>query len=312
MVGQEASTDRFTAPSIAETHDLPLLGPADIRALVPLLGHRPTKMLGQNYLHDAGTLRRIVQRSGVGPGDTVLEVGPGLGSLTLALLDSGADVVAVEVDPATARLLPATIRTWRPNASQRFTLVQADAVRLTAQNVQNIDLPGGRLPNRFVANLPYNVAVPILLNVLAELPSVQSGLVMAQSEVVDRLAAGPGNKTYGVPSVKAAWDADVRRDITVNRSVFVPVPNVDSALAAFTRREPPTDQVTRSQVYDVVDAAFGQRRKMLRAALKVWAGSSSVVEEICYDAGIDPTLRGERLGVHEYARLAAAKAARSE
>src|SRR6476660_522145 len=208
-----------------------LLGPADVRALAAELDVRPTKQRGQNFVIDANTVRRIVRTSGVGPDDVVVEVGPGLGSLTLALLETGARVVAVEVSPVLAAALPATVASYAPDQADRCQVVEADALRLT-------EVPGPP-PTALVANLPYNVSVPVLLHLMMLLPSLRHGLVMVQAEVADRLAAPPGSRTYGVPSVKAAWFADVRRAGAVGRNVFWPAPHVDSGLVAFTRREPP-------------------------------------------------------------------------
>ena len=274
-----------------------LLGAAEVRRLAAELGVRPTKTLGQNFVVDANTVRRIVRAAGVGADDVVLEVGPGLGSLTLALLSVVRRVVAVEIDPVLATALPATVAAHAPGLADRLEVVTADALQLE-------HVPGPP-PTAFVANLPYNVAVPVLLRLLERLPSLQRGLVMVQAEVADRLAAPPGSKVYGVPSVKAAWYADVRRAGTVGRTVFWPAPNVDSGLVAFTRREPPAD-VVREAVFSVVDAAFAQRRKTLRAALAGWAGSADQAEAVLRAAGIDPRLRGEALAVSEFARIAAA------
>jgi 16S rRNA (adenine1518-N6/adenine1519-N6)-dimethyltransferase len=266
---------------------------------------QPTKTLGQNFVVDANTVRRIVRTAGLAPDDVALEVGPGLGSLTLALLDAVARVVAVEIDPVLAAALPATVAQRRPDAADRLTVIAADALRLTVT-------PGER-PTALVANLPYNVAVPVLLTVLETLPGVRRGLVMVQAEVADRLAAGPGDKIYGVPSVKAAWYADVRRAGAVPRTVFWPVPNVDSGLVAFTRREPPTAPdgtvVPRAEVFACVDAAFAQRRKTLRAALAGWAGSPDAAEQVLRAAGIDPRTRGEQLTVAQFVGVAAARRA---
>ena len=280
---------------------LPLLGPADVRDLAARLGVRPTKVLGQNFVHDGNTVRRIVRSAGLGPDDVALEVGPGLGSLTLALLDAVGAVTAVELDPVLAAALPVTVADRRPDAVGRLTVVPGDALRLT-------QVPGAP-PTALVANLPYNVAVPVLLTVLERFPSVRRGIVMVQAEVADRLAAGPGDRPYGIPSVKAAWHADVRRAGSVGRTVFWPVPNVDSGLVAFTRREPPATTATREEVFACVDAAFAQRRKTLRAALAGWAGSPDAAERALRAAGIDPGSRGERLGVAQFAALAAARGA---
>ncbi len=272
-----------------------LLGPADVRALAAALGVRPTKRRGQNFVVDPNTVRRIVRAAGVDAHDVVLEVGPGLGSLTLALLGCGARVVAVEVDAVLGAALPATVAERAPQAAGRLDVVVADALRVTG-------LPGPP-PTALVANLPYNVSVPVLLHLLVLLPSLRRGLVMVQAEVADRLAAPPGSRTYGIPSVKAAWFADVRRAGSVGRSVFWPAPNVDSGLVALTRREPPTTTATREEVFAVVDAAFAQRRKTLRAALRSVAGPGAVDAALEY-AGIDPRTRGEALEVAGFARLA--------
>ena len=273
-----------------------LLGPADVRALAAGLDLRPTKQRGQNFVIDANTVRRIVRDSGVTADDVVVEVGPGLGSLTLALLDVARRVVAVEVDPALAGLLPQTIADLAPGHVDRFQVVLADALRVE-------EVPGPP-PTALVANLPYNVSVPVLLHMLALLPSLERGLVMVQAEVADRLAAPPGSKVYGVPSVKAAWFADVRRAGAVGRNVFWPAPNVDSGLVAWTRREPPATSATREQVFAVVDAAFGQRRKTLRSTLKGLAGSADAAEAALRGAGVDPQARGEVVGVEGFARIA--------
>jgi 16S rRNA (adenine1518-N6/adenine1519-N6)-dimethyltransferase len=237
-----------------------------------------------------------VRASGVTPDDVVLEVGPGLGSLTLALLATAARVVAVEVDPVLARALPANIEEHAPHQADRFEVLEADALRIA-------ELPGPS-PTALVANLPYNVSVPVLLHLMALLPSLRRGLVMVQAEVADRLAAPPGSRTYGVPSVKAAWFADVRRAGSVGRNVFWPSPNVDSGLVAWTHREPPAVSATREQVFAVVDAAFAQRRKTLRSTLKGLAGSAVAAEAALAHADVDPMSRGEALGVEEFARIA--------
>ncbi len=260
---------------------------------------RPTKTLGQNFVVDANTVRSIVRRSGVGADDVVVEVGPGLGSLTLGLLDVCASVVAVEIDRALAAELPATVAARRPDRAAALTVVQADALTVTS-------LPG-RAPTALVANLPYNVAVPVLLSFLERFPSLRTALVMVQSEVADRLAAGPGSRTYGVPSVKAAWWAEVTRAGSVGRSVFWPVPNVESALVRLERRPAPASDVPREVVFAVVDAAFAQRRKTLRAALARWAGSPAEAETALRAAGVDPQARGETLTVEQFAAIAGAR-----
>lgn len=281
-----------------------LLGPADVRDLAGRLGVRPTKTLGQNFVHDAGTVRRIVRRAGVGPGDTVLEVGPGLGSLTLALLEQCAGVVAVEVDPVLAAALARTVaeRCGEEHARPpRLAVVGADALQVGAADLAATGMPA---PSALVANLPYNVAVPVLLSLLERVPTLASALVMVQSEVAERLAAPPGSRAYGVPSVKAAWYGDVARAGAVGRTVFWPVPGVDSGLVALTRREPPASTAGRAAVFTVVDAAFAQRRKTLRAALAGWAGTAARAEEVLRAAGVDPALRGERLGVAAFVAIA--------
>ncbi|WP_051451454.1 16S rRNA (adenine(1518)-N(6)/adenine(1519)-N(6))-dimethyltransferase RsmA [Actinospica robiniae] len=278
-----------------------LLGPADVRHLATELGVRPTKALGQNFVIDPNTIRRIVATARLRPEDVVVEVGPGLGSLTLGLLDVASRVVAVEVDPVLAAALPATIAARAPERAAAFELVHADAMRIK-------ELPGPA-PTALVANLPYNVAVPVLLHMLERFPSLRSALIMVQAEVADRLAADPGSRVYGVPSVKARWYAEVRRAGAVGRNVFWPAPHVESGLVALERREPPSTGVDRRAVFAVVDAAFAQRRKTLRAALAGWAGSPARAEELLRRAGVDPGARGESLGVAEYAAIAAARAA---
>jgi 16S rRNA (adenine1518-N6/adenine1519-N6)-dimethyltransferase len=273
-----------------------LLGPAEVRALAAGLDLRPTKQRGQNFVIDANTVRRIVADSKVGADDVVLEVGPGLGSLTLALLAVAKRVVAIEVDPVLAAALPATIAERAPDQTDAFEVVLADALR--------IEQVPGPAPTALVANLPYNVSVPVLLHLLALLPSLERGLVMVQAEVADRLAAEPGSKTYGVPSVKAAWYADVRRAGAIGRNVFWPAPNVDSGLVAWTRREPPATSATREQVFAVVDAAFAHRRKALRPSLRELAGSAEAAEAALDCAGIDPMTRGEALRIEDFVRIA--------
>ena len=283
---------------MSESAAVSLLGASDVRALAGRLGVRPTKTLGQNFVHDAGTVRRIVRTAGVEAGERVLEIGPGLGSLTLALLQAGADVVAVEIDPPLAAALPTTIAEHAPTVADRLRVVESDAMRLADPGL----LPG-EPPTALVANLPYNVAVPVLLTALEHLPSLQRVLVMVQAEVADRLAAPPGSRTYGVPSAKAAWR-------TIGRQVFWPVPNVDSALVRLTRRDdPPAPEELRAATFAVVDAAFAQRRKTLRSALAAWAGSAAAAEEIIRTARIDPSARGERLGIEDFAAIAAAREA---
>lgn len=278
-----------------------LFGAADIRELAAALGVRPTKQRGQNFVIDANTVRRIVRTAGVRPDDTAVEVGPGLGSLTLALLEAADRVVAVEIDDVLAAALPATVEARMPSRADRFTLVHNDAMALR-------DLPGPP-PTALVANLPYNVAVPVLLHMLATFPTIERSLVMVQAEVADRLAARPGNKVYGVPSVKANWYAEVKRAGSIGRNVFWPAPNVDSGLVSLVRRDPPETTATRAEVFAAVDAAFAQRRKTLRAALAGWAGSAPAAEAALLAAGISPQARGESLTVEEFASIAEHKPA---
>ncbi|MGI4895106.1 MAG: 16S rRNA (adenine(1518)-N(6)/adenine(1519)-N(6))-dimethyltransferase RsmA [Janthinobacterium lividum] len=275
----------------------PLLSARDVRDLAERLDIRPTKTLGQNFVVDANTVRRIVRVAGLGAEDVVVEVGPGLGSLTLALLEVVEHVVAVEIDPVLAAELPATVAS-RAREGVRLDVVLGDALKVE-------ELPGPP-PTALVANLPYNVAVPVLLTMLQRFPSLRHGLVMVQSEVADRLVAPPGSRTYGVPSVKTAWYAAARRAGAVPAPVFWPVPRVDSGLVAFSCRPAPSTSATREQVFAVVDAAFAQRRKTLRAALTGWAGSASAAEEALRAADVDPSTRGEQLDVHAFARIAAA------
>ncbi len=272
-----------------------LLGPAEVRDLATRLGIRPTKALGQNFVIDPNTVRRIVRAAQVSGDDVVLEVGPGLGSLTLGLLPAARRVVAVEVDPVLAGALADTVAARAPSYAAILDVVQADALRVDA-------LPAG--PTAVVANLPYNVAVPVLLHLLGQFPTITHGLVMVQAEVADRLVAPPGSKVYGVPSVKVAWYAEARRAGAVGRTVFWPAPNVDSGLVSLHRREPPATTASRRDVFAAVDAAFAQRRKTLRAALSGWAGSPDLAEQALRAAGIDPQRRGESLAVGDFARLA--------
>jgi 16S rRNA (adenine1518-N6/adenine1519-N6)-dimethyltransferase len=278
-----------------------LLGPAELRKLAEKVGVRPAKRLGQNFVHDANTVRRIVAAADLIPDDVVLEVGPGLGSLTLALLGAVDRVLAVEVDPLLAGALPATVADRAPERADALRILTADALRV--RRPQIVEAAGGLEPTALVANLPYNVGVPVLLHLLAELPSLRRGLVMVQAEVADRLAAPPGSRCYGAPSVKAAWFADVRRAGPVPRAVFWPVPNVDSGLVSLTSRPPPST-VPRQEVFALVDAAFAQRRKTLRAALAGWAGSAASAEQLLRAAGVDPGARGEQLTVSEFANIA--------
>jgi 16S rRNA (adenine1518-N6/adenine1519-N6)-dimethyltransferase len=289
-----------TPAAASGTAPAPLLGASDVRRLAEEIGVRPTKTLGQNFVIDGNTIRRIVKVADIQPDETVLEVGPGLGSLTLGLLDAAKTVVAVEIDPVLAGKLPDTVRQWRPDAVKDFHLVLADAMKVTELPVE---------PTALVANLPYNVAVPVVLHLLQHFPSLRHGLVMVQDEVADRLAAGPGSKTYGVPSVKAAWYSSMRKAGVIGMNVFWPAPKIHSGLVAFTRREPPVTTATRRQVFAVIDAAFAQRRKTLRAALAGWAGSAADAERCLLAAGVDPTARGEVIDIAAFARIAEAREA---
>ncbi|RAO23274.1 16S rRNA (adenine(1518)-N(6)/adenine(1519)-N(6)) -dimethyltransferase [Micromonospora noduli] len=276
-----------------------LLGPAEIRELAARLGVAPTKKLGQNFVHDPNTVRRIVTAAGLTPDDVALEVGPGLGSLTLGLLPVAGHVHAVEIDPVLAGALPETVAGHAGADAARLTVHRADALRIAAAELAD------PAPTALVANLPYNVAVPVVLHLLAVLPTLRHGLVMVQKEVADRLVAGPGSKVYGIPSVKLAWYAQARGAGKVPPNVFWPVPNVDSGLVSFTCHEPPRTDVPRERVFAVVDAAFAQRRKTLRAALAGWAGGPDRAAEALTAAGVDPGARGESLTVEQFAAIAA-------
>lgn len=275
-----------------------LLSGADIRRLADRYGVHPTKQKGQNFVTDPNTVRRIVKAAQVGSDDVVLEVGPGLGSLTLALLPEVARVIAVEIDDVLAAALPTTVDEHAPDLAAKLTVVHADALKVTA-------LPGVPAPTALVANLPYNVAVPVLLELLAAFPSIARVLVMVQAEVADRLAAAPGSKVYGVPSVKARWYGTVARSGHVGTKVFWPEPRVDSGLVSLVRG-PERSDVEREEVFAVVDAAFAQRRKTLRAALAGWAGSPDAAEAALRTAGVDPRTRGEQLDVDAFVAIAQA------
>nr|WP_235503357.1 16S rRNA (adenine(1518)-N(6)/adenine(1519)-N(6))-dimethyltransferase RsmA [Aeromicrobium sp. Root495] len=281
--------------------EVDLLGAGDVRRLAEEIGLRPTKQKGQNFVVDGNTVRRIVRTSGVGPDDVVVEIGPGLGSLTLGLLEVAQHVTAVEIDPVLAARLPQTVAERAPGAS--FSLVEADAMKV-------LELPGPE-PTALVANLPYNVSVPVLLHFLEHFSSIRSVLVMVQAEVAHRLAAPPGSRTYGVPSAKAAWYTHVELAGNIGRQVFWPVPNVDSALVSLVRRNEPGDEELRLQTFAVVDAAFAQRRKTLRAALSGLVGSGAEAEVVLRAADVDPQERGEQLLVTDFARIAQALAERS-
>ena len=276
------------------------LSHGDIRELATALNIRPTKTRGQNFVGDPGTVQKIVSHAGVNPDDHVLEIGPGLGSLTLALLDAGAYVSAVEIDPVLARALPTTIAA-RCEHPERFALYCGDALQLQPDQVAVPAALDSFQPTLLVANLPYNVAVPAILTALDMFDSLETVDVMVQLEVAERLAAGPGSRTYGIPSVKAGWYAHVTRGPLISRQVFWPVPHVDSALVRLDRR--PTPQADRDRVFRLIDAAFSQRRKTLRQALATWAGSAKRAGELLEQAGIDPTARGERLTIDDFVAL---------
>jgi 16S rRNA (adenine1518-N6/adenine1519-N6)-dimethyltransferase len=272
-----------------------LLGAAQIRELATQLDLKPSKSLGQNFVIDSNVCSKIVRTAGVTPDDIALEIGPGLGSLTLAILDIAKEVIAVEIDSRLAQQLPITVAQYFGHP-ENLTVINQDALKIT-------ELPGQ--PTVLVANLPYNVSVPVLLHLLEKFPTIRSGVVMVQAEVADRLAAKPGGKEYGIPSVKAAWWADVKNVGTVSRSIFWPAPNVDSKLVGFTRRSTPGDDEMRVKVFTIIDNAFAQRRKMLRSALSGLYGSSAAAEQILIKAGIDPTLRGEALEIEGFCKIAA-------
>lgn len=273
-----------------------LLGASEIRALAAELDVTPTKKWGQNFVHDANTVRKIVQASSLEPGASVLEVGPGLGSLTLGLLEAGHPVTAIEIDPRLAARLPKTAAEHGVPAGQ-FSVINTDALTVTELPVQ---------PTALVANLPYNISVPVIVHLLTQFPSIHRVLVMVQAEVGHRLAAAPGSKVYGVPSVKAAWWGDWSIAGTVSRQVFWPVPNVDSVLVAMSGHETPGDDELRRRTFALVDAAFGQRRKTLRQALSTLVGGTAESEALCAAAGIDPGARGESLVLSDYLALAGA------
>ncbi len=271
-----------------------LLGAAEIRALAQSLDLKPSKSLGQNFVIDANVCRKIVRTAGVSADDIALEIGPGLGSLTLAMMEEAKAVIAVEIDPRLAQQLPITVAA-HSNSSERLIVIHHDALTIK-------ELPAA--PTVLVANLPYNVSVPVFLHLLEIFPTLRSGVVMVQAEVADRLAAKPNTKEYGIPSVKAAWWADVSNAGSVSRSIFWPAPNVDSKLVGFTRRATPGDEALRKQVFAIIDLAFAQRRKMLRSALSSMYGGSSAAEVVLSAAGIDPTLRGEALDIHAFCKIA--------
>lgn len=274
-----------------------LLGAVDVRELASRLDVTPTKKLGQNFVTDPNTIRRIVTAAKLSGSETVVEIGPGLGSLTLGLLEVAKKVIAVEIDPKMAAELESTIAKRAPGTS--FTLVRDDALKVN-------ELPAA--PDALVANLPYNISVPVLLHFLERFASIQTGLVLVQAEVAHRLAAEPGSKIYGIPSVKLAWYAESYLAGNVGRNIFWPVPNVDSALVYFAKRAVPLgDEQLRLATFEVADAAFGQRRKTLRQALANWAGSPAEAERILVAAGVSPQARGEELTVHQFVAIAQAR-----
>lgn len=272
-----------------------LLGAAEIRELAAALDLKPSKSLGQNFVHDGNTCRKIVRTAGVLPNDIALEIGPGLGSLTLAMMEEAAHVVVVEIDKRLAEQLPITAAKHADDPS-KLTVINRDALQIDSLPVE---------PTVLIANLPYNVSVPVFLHMLEKFPTLRTGVVMVQAEVADRLAAQPSTKEYGVPTVKAAWWADVTAAGVVSRQIFWPVPNVESKLVAFTRRATPGDEAMRLRVFAIVDLAFAQRRKMLRSALSSRYGGSAAAEALLISAGIDPTLRGEALDVLSFCAIAA-------
>ena len=276
-----------------------LLGAADVRALAEVLGVSPTKKLGQNFVTDPNTIRRIVQAAKLTGSETVVEIGPGLGSLTLGILEQAKHVIAVEIDNKMAAAIEDTVAKRAPGKS--FYLVSADALKVTELPLE---------PDALVANLPYNISVPVLLHFLEQFPTIASGLVLVQAEVAHRLAALPGSKIYGVPSAKLAWYAHANLAGNIGRNIFWPAPNVDSALVYFIKRDTPlgTEEL-RLETFAVIDNAFSQRRKTLRQALAIWAGSPALAEEILLNAGIDPTKRGEALNIMDFVAIARAKKA---
>jgi 16S rRNA (adenine1518-N6/adenine1519-N6)-dimethyltransferase len=289
-----------SGPSQSEQREaLPeLLGAADIRVLAERAGVRPTKQRGQNFVIDPNTIRRIVAAARLAPDEHVLEVGPGLGSLSLGILDAADRLTAVEIEESFARQLPATVEQYRPQASSRLHVIHSDALKVAHVEGE---------PTALVANLPYNVAVPVLLHLLEVVPSLKQGLVMVQDEVADRLVAGPGSRTYGVPSVKLAWWAHASKAGIIGKNVFWPAPQIHSGLVRFEKRADPWPAAERREVFAVIDAAFAQRRKTLRAALAGWAGGAPAAEEILVAAGVDPKARGEALTVDDFVAIAAAR-----
>ncbi len=271
-----------------------LLGAAEIRELAAALNLTPSKSLGQNFVHDGNTCLKIVRTAGVQPDDVALEIGPGLGSLTLAMMQEAKAVVVVEIDKRLADQLPITAAKHADNP-EKLTVINKDALQIDSLPID---------PTVLIANLPYNVSVPVFLHMLEKFPTLRTGVVMVQAEVADRLAAQPSTKEYGVPSVKAAWWAEVTGAGVVSRQIFWPVPNVESKLVAFTRRATPGDEALRRRTFEIIDLAFAQRRKMLRSALSSRYGGSAPAEAVLSAAGIDPTLRGEALEISSFVEIA--------
>ncbi len=271
-----------------------LLGAAEIREIAERIGVRPTKKLGQNFVVDANTCRKIVKSADVGANDVALEIGPGLGSLTLAMMESAKEVIAIEIDDRLSAELPETAKRHGFDTG-KLTIINEDAMNVSTLPIE---------PTVLVANLPYNVSVPVLLRFLELFPTLRSGVVMVQSEVADRLVAKPNSKTYGSPSVKATWWADLTSAGTVSRSIFWPVPNVDSSLVRFVRHQSAGDEALRKVVFKIIDAAFAQRRKMMRAALSDMCGGSAAASSIIEASGIDPTIRGEALELADFIKIA--------
>jgi len=279
-------------------NEIALLGATEIREIASRLELRPAKSMGQNFVIDGNSCQKIVRVAGVTSDDLVLEIGPGLGSLSLAILQAGAKLVAVEIDNRLANELANTLRSHNCVADT-FTVINKDALAVDEL---------GEFPTKLVANLPYNISVPVLLHILAKFPSITSGVVMVQTEVAERLAAKSGSKIYGIPSAKAAWWADLSLGGTISRSVFWPVPNVGSSLVKFNRHQPLGSEVERNLTFTVIDQAFSQRRKMLRSVLADLCGGNSQAESILTAIGIDPTLRGESLTIHDFLKIAIALA----
>jgi 16S rRNA (adenine1518-N6/adenine1519-N6)-dimethyltransferase len=278
--------------------DTRLLGATEIRRLAAELDVRPTKVWGQNFVIDANTVRSIVRAAGVAAETDVVEVGPGLGSLTLELLDVCKTVTVIEIDPKLAGRIQQTANEFAPDHAHKLRVVEADAMQVNQLAVA---------PTALVANLPYNVSVPVLIHLLRTFPTIQTALVMVQAEVAERLAAKPGSRIYGVPSVKAAWFGEAKKVATIGRSVFWPAPNVDSALVRIDRHAKVIADVSEIELFKLVDAAFSQRRKMLRSALAEWAGGTDAATALLHKAGVDPSLRGEALNINDFIAIAQAR-----